>query len=139
MTVPQEGGKSKRLKPNTAWNHFSRLWVTNIAKLGPRMESAIWRHALYLYFCCLWMALLVFMCIFVPLLLPRLYDNSEEHCAPDGSFRMEPFSLLDPAWTFQVVIGFGSLDFTVVKTIDIVWDVVCSQDFNMRPLSMRVM
>lgn len=79
--------------------------------------------AFYLYLCCIWTALLVFACIFVPL-LPRLYDTSKDHCAPDGSFRLEPFSLLDTAWTFQVAIGFGSLDFTVVKTIDIVWDVV---------------
>lgn len=66
----------------------------------------------------------MFMCIFIPLELPHFYDNSEEHCAPDGSFRLESFSLWEPTWFFQVVIGFGSLDFTVVKTIDIIWDVV---------------
>jgi hypothetical protein len=68
------------------------------------------------------------MCIFIPFLVPQYYNSSEKHCAPDGSFKLESFSVMEPAWFFQVVIGFGSLDFTVAKTIDIVWDVV--SDFN---------
>lgn len=72
----------------------------------------------------MWSALLIYMHIFIPFLLPPRFNSSDEHCAPDGSFRLESFSVVDPAWFFQVVIGFGSLDFTVAKTIDIVWDVV---------------
>lgn len=63
---------------------------------------------------------------FIPFLLAPRFNSSGEHCAPDGSFRLESFSVADPAWFFQVVIGFGSLDFSVAKTIDIVWDVVSS-------------
>lgn len=80
----------------------------------------------YLCLCYIWAVVVVFACIFVPLLLN--FDNSWDHCAPDGSFRLESSSVLAPTWFFQVVLGFGSLDFTTAKAIDVVWDVV--SDFN---------
>lgn len=91
------------------------------------MKSTNWDRTtaitFYLSFCCTWAGVLVFMCIFIPL-MSLDYLDSDNYCAPDGSFRLESFSILAPTWFFQVVLGFGSLNFTAVKTIDVVWDVV---------------
>lgn len=77
----------------------------------------------YLYLGCIWAAVLVFMCIFIPR-MSLDYDDFGNHCAPDGSFRLESSSMWALTWFFQVVLGFGSLSFTAVKAIDVVWDVV---------------
>lgn len=103
------------------------------------MDSTKWGHTasitFYLFLCCIWAVVLVFMCIFVPL-KSLGYDDSGNHCAPDGSFRLEPTNLLALTWFFQVVLGFGSLKFTAVKAIDIIWDVVSDFDTikSLKPL-----
>lgn len=92
------------------------------------MDSAKWRHTAAIpFFCFIWAFWLVYMCIFVPLFALK-NEDSRNHCAPDGSFRLEPINLWAPTWFFQVVLGFGSLNFTAVKAVDILWDVV--SDFN---------
>lgn len=125
-TFPNHGTESPKLKAFAQWHHFTRIWTETITEFRAEMESTRWGHStrttFYLSLCCTWAAVLVFWCTYVPS-IPLPYADSE-HCAPDGSFRLESFSLLAPTWFFQVVIGFGSLDFTTVKAIDVVWDVV---------------
>lgn len=126
--LPQQQRKSSRLEANANWHPFTSLSSGEITRFRVNMAFTNWRHtitvAFYWFLCCIWSALLINMHIFIPFLLPPRFNSSGEHCAPDGSFRLESFSVVDPAWFFQVVIGFGSLDFTVAKTIDIIWDVV---------------
>lgn len=126
-TLPQQGSKSphpqcvcKMVPSDQALDRDNH----RISKLKMKSHQ---RDYIFLYLCCIWAALLVFMCIFVPLLSSD-YNNFGNHCAPDGSFELEPSSLLAPTWFFQVVLGFGSLQFTAVKAIDIVWDVVSGFD-----------
>lgn len=113
------------------WQPLTKLWTETITEFQSEMDSTKWGHTaattFQLYLCCIWATVLVFMCIFIPLLSLR-YDVSGNHCAPDGSFRLEPINILAPTWFFQVVLGFESLNFTAVKAIDVVWDVV--SDFN---------
>lgn len=56
------------------------------------------------------------------------YGDFGNHCAPDGSFRLESSNILALTWFFQVSLGFGSLNFTAVKAIDVAWDVVSEFD-----------
>lgn len=126
-TLPQQGSGSPHHKANAKWYPLTRLWTDTIEEFRSEVESTKWVRTteitFFLCLCCVWAIVLVFLCIFVPLLSSD-YNNFGNHCAPDGSFRLEPSSLLAPAWFFQVVLGFGSLQFTAVKAIDIVWDVV---------------
>lgn len=50
-------------------------------------------------------------------------------CTPDGIFRLDPtsFEYWSGSGFFQITLGFGNLDFTQVKAIDIIWDVVSSR------------
>lgn len=129
--LSQQGTGSLRLKAYTKWNYLARLWTETITEFRSDMESTNWGRTaaitFYLSICCTWAGVLVFTCIFIPLMSLN-FDGSNNYCAPDGSFRLESFSPLAPTWFFQVVLGFGSLNFTAVKTIDIVWDVV--SDFH---------
>lgn len=128
---PHHGTKSPHPKTHAKWNHLTRLWTDTITEFRNDMESTEWGNTtattFYLYLFYIWALVVVLVCIFIP--GPSLYDdNSGNHCAPDGSFTMEPSNPLAIAWFFQVSLGFGSLSFTAVKAIDVVWDVV--SDFN---------
>lgn len=50
-----------------------------------------------------------------------------ETCLPDGSFSINDEKEYNP-WTlsgiFQITLGFGTLHFSTVKIIDVIWDVV---------------
>lgn len=126
-TLPQQGTESPRLKSYAKWHYLTRIWTETITEFRSDMKSTNWDRTtaitFYLSFCCTWAGVLVFMCIFIPL-MSLDYLDSDNYCAPDGSFRLESFSIMAPTWFFQVVLGFGSLNFTAVKTIDVVWDVV---------------
>lgn len=130
-TLPLQKSKSPQPRVHAKWYPLTRLWTETITELRSEMDSTKWAHTasitFYLVLCCIWAVVMLFMCIYIPL-MSMGYDDSGNHCAPDGSFRLEPTNLLAPAWFFQVVLGFGSLNFTAVKAVDIVWDVV--SDFN---------
>lgn len=59
-------------------------------------------------------------------LLTYGYGNKSSACLPDGSFNIYPSSFRYWSWSgfFQVTVGFGTLNFTQAKAIDITWDVV---------------
>lgn len=65
------------------------------------------------------------MCVIIPLKPEFWHDSDPEvHCAPDGSFSLTPIDPWSPSWFFQVVLGFGSLNFTLAKAIDLGWGIV---------------
>lgn len=125
-TSLNQGTESLHPKAFAKWHDLTRFWTETITEFRIEMESTRWGHTtaitIYLSLCCTWAAVLGFFCIYIPFIVLR--NDDSEHCAPDGSFRLDSFSLLAPTWFFQIVIGFGSLDFTTAKAIDIVWDVV---------------
>lgn len=138
--LPQPGKKTSSPKAQPKWPRLTRLWTETITEFVNDLESTTWRHnastTSFLCFCCVWAAALVTMCFFLPYLIS--HDYSMEHCAPDGSFRLEQFSPLEPTWFFQVVLGVGSLNFTEVKTIDIVWDVVSTSHHYSQKIAAEV-
>ena len=61
------------------------------------------------------------------------FYNTDGACLPDGTFDASdaPYNAWLPAGFFQITLGFGSLSFTAVKVIDIIWDIV--RDKERRP------
>ena len=53
-------------------------------------------------------------------------------CTPDGALRLDPgkYRKWSSSGFFQITYGFGKLNFTQAKTIDIAWDIVSLQHYT---------
>lgn len=136
-----EGNSSQlqhTLKPEKAYSYLGKLWAETRNQVRHDLKSTRWRHTAASFFTWLgfsiWALGLIILCIIFPLVIAHeiSLESSEywNYCAPDGSFSLEPTNPWSPDWTFQIVLAFGSLSFTQAKVVDIVWDVVSSDNFQ---------
>jgi hypothetical protein len=99
---------------------FKKVWRTSLHQASIDLRGR-WRRA------CAWLFLMgLCTCLEQLNVFVEMSGHVQTACPPDGIFRLEPatFSYWSKSGFFQITLGFGELSFTVVKVIDIVWDVV---------------
>ncbi|KAI3393152.1 hypothetical protein diail_4677 [Diaporthe ilicicola] len=119
------------ISPAKGW-YLGTLWAETRKEIRHDLKSTRWRHTAAFYFpwflfCC-WALGVFALCLVFPLYITGTVSSSLDssnwnYCAPDGSFSLNPINLWNPGWTFQIVLGFGSLNFTQAKVVDVVWDI----------------
>lgn len=124
--------------PEKSSSYLAKLCTEIRNEVPHDLKSTKWRRTAASYFKWLgfsiWAPGLIVLCVIFPLVItPSISLESSEYwnyCAPDGSFSLDPTNPWNPDWTFQIVLAFGSLSFTQAKVIDIVWDIVSSDNFK---------
>lgn len=96
------------------------------------LRTTRWRRGIYLHSILVWCGGLIATAVIINL-QTQVWGNSELSCKPDDSFDTKPsvmrgsgdsYNYWDIAGFFQITLGMGHLDFTAVKVIDVLWDVV---------------
>ncbi|RMZ73702.1 nad dependent epimerase dehydratase [Pyrenophora seminiperda CCB06] len=87
-----------------------------------------WRRCGSWFLIAFWLGILVFI------LVELVYTNMNQGlllanngaCLPDRSFGVDPneFRYFSSSAFFQITLGFGNMDFTQAKAIDVVWDIL---------------
>lgn len=130
--VPSTKGSSFSRKSSL---YLRRLWVETCQELRHDLEfkrPKRWRHSAAGYFAwflfAIWATGQLVLSLIFPLYLVdvRTWRDSFfwNYCAPDGSFSLEPTNPWKLQWAFQITLGFGSMNFTQAKIVDVAWDIV---------------
>ena len=69
------------------------------------------------------------LCTSLAILARVSWGGKSLACQPDGRFDLHPesYRYWDKSGFFQITLGYGNLDFTQAKVIDISWDVVSTR------------
>lgn len=80
----------------------------------------------FLWFMCLTAGFIV-LCLFAT---SSTVSDDSSACLPDDSFSLAPeeYRYWSRSGFFQITLGFGTLDFTQAKAIDVIWDVVSTRE-----------
>ena len=110
---------------STAPSHFTTFWREPHRQAAKDIRKR-WRRCALWILLAAWLALLLFA--FAVLIAPTssVDSGSQPACLPDDSFALDPskFRFFSKSGFFQITLGFGHMNFTEVKTIDIAWDIV---------------
>lgn len=124
--------RSKWLQDHSWYQNLGSAVKVGFDEFRHDLRTTRWRRGLYLHSILVWCGGLIATAVIINLSTP-LWGNSELFCKPDDSFDMEPsgiwglgnsYNYWDIAGFFQITLGMGHLDFTTVKVIDVLWDVV---------------
>lgn len=87
---------------------------------------ARWRQGALWLLAITWIVILLLSFFFLSALPAIHIYNTRSACQPDGSFTPDPsaYRYWSTSGFFQITLGFGNLNFTQAKAIDISWDVV---------------
>lgn len=89
-----------------------------------------------------WLGFLLFSIIVLPSIAD--YATDINFCRPDNTFALpsadgysysysdNTYSVWRPSNPFEVTMGFGNLSFGIAKLVDVIWDVVCLPDWDVR-------
>ncbi|RYN99605.1 hypothetical protein AA0120_g1957 [Alternaria tenuissima] len=110
---------------STAPSHFTTFWREPHRQAAKDIRRR-WRRCALWILLAAWLALLLFA--FAVLIAPNsgVDSGSQPACLPDDSFALDPskFRFFSKSGFFQITLGFGHMNFTEVKTIDIAWDIL---------------
>lgn len=71
------------------------------------------------------------LCLFATSSTSSSTSYGSSACLPDDSFSLSPekYRYWSKSGFFQITLGFGELNFTQAKAIDVIWDIVSTTDF----------
>ena len=95
-----------------------------------RDTRARWRGGLFWTFCLSVFSCLALCLAYVLALSQNATFSDLTACRPDGEFSLESYdyNYWDTSGFFQITLGFGALEFSQAKAVDVVWDVVSFSD-----------
>ena len=119
---PESAASFRRRKKERAWK-----WLKDArAEAWADIRTRGYRRAAFWVLLPCWQAGLLWSLITITM-FSNLGFYEDSTCRPDGTFSVwgGGYSPWFVDGFFQITLGFGTLDFTQAKIIDIVWDIVC--------------
>ena len=113
---------------NTRPSSAPGSWIDGWRSLRDELRDTRWGRGVLWFLFSVWMAALLtingFLCTILK--ISSYLNYSDGACKPDGSFDSlgEGFDAWEMSGFFQITLGFGELNLTEAKLVDIIWDIV---------------